>query len=75
MKTTTITRYYIYNKNGKNMRAVDSEAEAKAIVEKNAKRGWTYNAHTWTQEADTPWWAMAGYNADPTAVKYDADRF
>lgn len=72
---TTITRYYIYNKHGKNMRATDSEAEAKAIVEKNAKWGWTYNAHTWTQEARVPWWAMAGYNVDPTVIKYDADRF
>ena len=72
---TTITRYYIYNKHGKNMRATDSEAEAKAIVEKNVKRGWTYNAHTQTQETNAPWWAMAGYNADPTTVEYDADRF
>lgn len=66
----TITRYYVYNKHGKNMAAVNTEAEAQAIAKKNEKRGWTYESHSWKQESQVPEWALAGYNADPSKVVY-----
>lgn len=72
---TIITRYYIYNKNNKNVAVANTEAEAQAIVTKNAKRGWTYKPHSWKQEAETPWWALAGYNADPSKIVYNTYDF
>ena len=70
---TIVMDYVICNKKGSFMNCVKTEEEAKAIVEKNAKRGWTYQPRTMNAEP-APWWAMAGYNADPTVVVYDTDR-
>jgi hypothetical protein len=72
MKTTT--DYIIKNRKGSVMACVNTEAEAKAIVEKNAKRGWNYVARTFENTA-APWWAMAGYNADPTTVEYGTGEY
>jgi hypothetical protein len=74
-KMITITRYYVYNKYGKNMAAVDTEVEAQAIVKKNEKRGWTYEAHSWKQENQVPVWALAGCNTDPSKTVYNTCDF
>ena len=58
------TTYFIHNKKGNIMGAVDTEAEAKAIITKNEKRGWTYKAITRKTEGFANW-ELAGYNADP----------
>ena len=70
---TTSTIYCITNKKGDVMDWVKTEKEAKTIIAKKAKWGWTYKAITKTTEPAKAW-ELAGELSDPEHTNYNGDK-
>ena len=72
-----IVKYAVVNKKNNLMGRFDTEAEAKAEVEKAAKRGWVrfIEKVEWEVNENPEVWELDGAMADPESINWEREEW
>jgi len=72
-----IVRYVLVDKKNHSMGGFDTEAEAKAAVEKAAKRGWARSIKKveWEIKDSPENWELEGAMVDPESINWEKEEW